>query len=242
METKAIKLNEQVCQINEILRSHGKIAVQEIKMIGREGNVIGQVKYGYKPQYVFDAVNTVLGAENWRHDLVKEDIFDSQAVAEVKLYLYIDGKWMCKGSQKGQSQIVKNNVGDAQKGAITNALLKCLSLISVGSDAYKGLLDTVYKEYTRSATKPSVSPPQTSCEPKDQASAISASSAVPESSAVKQSQNDSTGLPQIAGISYEERDGVVLAVGKGTFDKKDLLKAAGFMWDKKEKSWMKSAA
>jgi hypothetical protein len=45
-------------------------------------------------------------------------------------------------------------------------------------------------------------------------------------------------LPKIAGISYQQRDGIVIAVGN-SFDKKDLLKSAGFKWDKSDKSWFK---
>ena len=121
-------LQEKITSINERLRSFGIEAVQEIKMTGKDGQPIGQVKYGYRPQYIFDSVNEFLGPENWRYELSKEEIFDTQAVAEVKLFLKVDGEWFCKGSQKGQMQIVRGNVGDAQKGAITDAIQKCKSL------------------------------------------------------------------------------------------------------------------
>ena len=117
-------LMNKIDRINEELRSLGREAVQEIKMINQEGKVIGQVKYDYRPQYVFDCVNRFLGPENWKYELSKEEIFDRQAVAEVRLFIRIDSEWLCKGSQKGQMQIVKNNVGDARKGAITDALQK----------------------------------------------------------------------------------------------------------------------
>jgi len=86
------------------------------------------------------------GTENWRYELTREEIFDNQAVAEIRLYVKIDGDWLCKGSHKGQMQIIKGNVGDAQKGAITDAIQKCMSLLSIGSDAYKGLLKNVYQQ------------------------------------------------------------------------------------------------
>lgn len=137
-------LQEQIQSINERLRSFGNEAIQEIKMTDKGGNQIGQIKYGFRPQYVFDSVNEVLGLENWRYELTKEEIFESQAVAEVRLFVKIDGDWLCKGSHKGQMQIVKGNIGDAQKGAITDAIQKCMSLLSIGSDAYKGRLKNVY--------------------------------------------------------------------------------------------------
>ena len=194
MEQQTSNLNSQVRKVNEILRGFGKEAVQEIR-IG------GQVKYGYRPQWVFDAVNQVIGAENWRHEVIKEEIFNhsnqAQAVAEVRLYIKINGEWLCKGSQKGQSQIVKNNVGDAQKGAITNALLKCFSLLSVGSDAYKGLLGAVYNgRNTRpaaTAPKPAQTPSKNKQSEKPAKSDDSANPAATES------------VPEVEGAYPESR-------------------------------------
>jgi hypothetical protein len=217
----AATLQEKIKLINERLRSFGIEAVQEIKMTGKDGKVIGQVKYGYRPQYVFDSVNEFLGPENWRYELTKEEIFDTQAVAEVKLFLKVDGDWFCKGSQKGQMQIVKGNVGDAQKGAITDAIQKCMSLLSIGSDSYKGLLKNVYQK-SPGNTKPGKSQPA--------------------EKPAETSGKPATAMPKIAGVTFEDRQGVIIAIGDRLFDKKELLKAAGFQWDKTEKTWMKKAA
>ncbi len=35
---------------------------------------------------------------------------------------------------------------------------------------------------------------------------------------------------------------MVVAIGEHLFDKKELLKAAGFQWDKTGKAWLKKAA
>ncbi len=217
-------LQEQICSINERLRSFGIESIQEIKMTDREGKQIGQIKYGYRPQYVFDSVNEILGPENWRYELTKEQIYENQAVAEITLFLKIDDAWLCKGSHKGQMQIVKANVGDAQKGAITDAIQKCMSLLSIGSDAYKGLLKNVYNQ---GAKTPMSQIPNRSRQPVD-----------PHSG---QGDPAST-LPKIAGVTFENRQGVIVAIGDHLFDKKELLKAVGFQWDKTGKSWMKKAA
>lgn len=217
----AVTLKEKIDQINERLRSFGKEAVQEVKMTGKDGKVIGQVKYGYRPQYVFDSVNEFLGPENWKYELTKEEIFDTQAVAEVKLFLKVDNDWLCKGSQKGQMQIVKGNVGDAQKGAITDAIQKCMSLLSIGSDSYKGLLSKVYQ----------ANPPKSQ----------SGSSKQADKKTADQS-NKPSAMPKIAGVTFENHQGVIVAIGDRLYDKKELLKAAGFQWDKSEKTWMKKAA
>ncbi|MCL7489735.1 MAG: Rad52/Rad22 family DNA repair protein [Desulfobulbaceae bacterium] len=216
----AATLKEKIDSINERLRSFGKEAVQETKMTSKDGKVIGQIKYGYRSQYVFDCVNEVLGPENWRYELTKEEIFETQAVAEVKLFLKVDGEWFCKGSQKGQMQIVKSNVGDAQKGAITDAIQKCMSLLSIGSDSYKGLLKNVYLQCPG---KPKAERKQAAEKPADQSG-----SSVGE-------------LPEIAGVTFENRQSVIVAIGEKLFDKRQQLKAAGFIWNKSEKVWMKAA-
>ncbi len=216
----AATLKEKIDSINERLRSFGKEAVQETKMTGKDGKVIGQVKYGYRSQYVFDCVNEVLGPENWRYELTKEEIFETQAVAEVKLFIKVDGEWFCKGSQKGQMQIVKGNVGDAQKGTITDAIQKSMSLLSIGCDSYKGLLKNVFLQNlgNRKADKT-----QTTGKPADQ------------------SDNSAAELPEIAGVTFENRQGVIVAIGEKLFEKRQQLKEAGFTWNKSEKAWMKAA-
>ena len=224
-------LQEQIQSINERLRAFSIETIQEIKMTDKGGNMVGQIKYGFRPQYVFDSVNEVLGPENWRYELTKEEIFGTQAVAEVRLFVKIDGDWLCKGSHKGQMQIVKGNVGDAQKGAITDAIQKCMSLLSIGSDAYKGLLKNVYLQGTQ-RTQPPATQPKTK-----QASTTSQPAEPP----ANQSDPSAT-LPKIAGVSFEHRQGVIIAIGDHLFDKKELLKAAGFQWDRNVKTWMKQAA
>ncbi len=217
-------LTKQVEEINTALRAFGRAAVQEIKMM-KDGKVIGQVRYGYKPQYVFDAVNSILLPENWRYEVVSKEIFDSQVVVEVRLFIRVnDNEWVCKGSQTGQMQIVKGNIGDSYKGAITDAIQKCLSLLSIGTDAYRGLLGDVYLTGNCPATKlPKQQPEQ--------------SGKSPSTTNIDQARNNSD-LPKIAGINYQQRDGIVIAVGN-SFDKKDLLKSAGFKWDTSDKNWYK---
>jgi len=178
------------------------------------------------PDYVFDAVNKVLQPENWRYEVVSKEIYDNQVVAEVKLFLRAGEDWFCKGSQTGQMQIIKKNVGDAMKGAITDALQKCLSLLSIGSDAYKGLLKDVYHSGNRPLATTRKQPQQ-------------------QQQTRQARQNDSgqsttIELPKIAGIKYQRRDGIVVAIGN-SFDKKELLKSAGFKWDKSGKNWYKEA-
>jgi len=151
---------------------------------------------------------------------------DHQVVAEVKLFIRIADEWMCKGSQTGQMQIVRGNVGDAMKGAITDALQKCFSLLSIGSDAYRGLLKEVYFS---GAHQEDATPAQASRQP----------DRTPSQPPADQPVNN--GLPKIDGIKYQRRNGIIVAVGN-SFDKKELLKSAGFRWDGAGKHWYKETA
>lgn len=238
---KSQELENTIQSINAKLRDFGKDAVQEIKM-EKDGRQIGQIRYGYKPQYVVDAVNEILGQENWIFDLLKEDVYENQCSVLVSVYLNTPNGFLCKGPQRGQMQIVKNNVGDAQKGAITAAIQKGLSLWSIGQDSYLGKLETVYK-----SGKPATNNQTGASKQKP----IAAQSTPSESSSQTPQDNNaptdaqgasSDGLPVIDGVDYEYREGgVVVALGKACYDGKDLLKAAGFAWDKVEKVWSKAA-
>ena len=49
MQENEKTITSKVEAINALLRAFGRQAVQEIKMM-KDGQVIGQVRYGYKPQ------------------------------------------------------------------------------------------------------------------------------------------------------------------------------------------------
>jgi len=233
-------LSDKISAINNMLRGFGSSAVQKIEMKNKDGQIIGMVRYGYKPQYVFDAVNQIIGPENWRYELVKEEIFENQAVAEVKLFLNTDTDWLCKGSHKGQMQIIKGNVGDAQKGAITDAIQKCFSLVSIGCDAYRGLLSAVYNA-TSSAPRPPAKPAQPPAQQQPVMPPQEQQATLPPAQPPVQPPETSSlpNLPMIDGIEYQYLDGFIIATGKGTYDKKDLLKSVGFKWAKEQKTWRK---
>src|SRR6266446_3032886 len=100
---------------------------------------------GYKPQYLIDAMNAVFGIGKWGFEELFAEVLTSQtekgtaslAVAQVKVWLKDVAStpvgW-------GQSHVTKGDVGDAKKGAQTDAIKKALSYFSVGNRAYHGLL------------------------------------------------------------------------------------------------------
>jgi len=131
-----MKIDEKIKKINEILDSYGDEAIQEEKRPG------GLSLWGYKPQYLIDAVNEVLGPDGWGYKLISIDTTPADnnkisAVAQVEVYIKIGETIICKGPQFGVST---NYKGDAEKGALTDAIGKGLSLWGIGSKAYRGLL------------------------------------------------------------------------------------------------------
>ena len=233
--------SETVKQINAKLRSFGTEAIQQVMFKDKDGKVIGQIRYGFKPQYVFDAVNEILQPENWRYEIVSKEIFDFQAVVEVKLFIRIGNEWLCKGSQTGQMNIVKKNVGDAYKGAVTDAIQKCFSLVSIGSDAYRGLLEDVYKSGSDNRPSASNSPSRSqhgrSVQNKQQRNnqvGQHQQISVPQTPPIQAG-------PYLAGVDYQQHNGRIIATGD-TFNKKELLKAEGFRWNGAEKNWYKEVA
>ena len=100
---------------------------------------------GYKPQHVVDAMNVVFGIGGWGFDELEASILTSQtekgssslAIAQVKVWIK---DIACMPVGWGQSRVTKGDVGDAKKGAQTDALKKALSYFSIGNRAYHGLL------------------------------------------------------------------------------------------------------
>lgn len=215
---------QKIEQINTILRNQGKAVIQE-KKIQKDGKIIGKIQYGYIPQAVFDAVNQVIGPENWKYAVLDIEIHESQVIASVDVFIRTDeGEWLSKGQQFGQSNIVKGNLGDAKKGAITDAIQKCFSLWSIGADAYAGKLEKVWKG------QDSGEKPKTQAQNHTQQ----------EEKQPKKSQNTQT-PPRLEGVVFENKDGRLIARGK-TYGKSTALKHAGFQWDPESKVWWKKAA
>jgi len=224
-------LKEIIENINNKLRSYGKAAVKE-SQIG--DNPI--VRYGYKPQYIFDAINEELGPENWRYEIASKEILNTQVVVEVKLFIMANGEWLLKGSQFGQAQIVKKNAGDAHKGAVTDALGKVFATgLSIGTDAYRGLLKSVYVSSARNTTAAKAA---SSIKTSPKTTSPKTADATNKTSIINQ-END---LPEIAGVSYQMVGDVCIASGNQVYDKKDLLKAVGFKWYSDEKHWARPLA
>jgi hypothetical protein len=211
---------EKVEQVNHLLSSQGNAIIQR-KQIGGQPAL-----YGYKPQYLIDAVNQVFGPENWYYELYESNVFPASENGEsgqviVKLELFMrereDCEFFSHGIQFGQSTIVHKNVGDATKGAVTDAIGKGFSLFSIGAAAYRGELESVFKgDVTYEAP-----PPQ---------------NGVIENSP-EESESGENMLPPLPNVIYEpDGNGLVFAKGD-TYENRNLLKRLGFKWYPEHKAW-----
>ncbi len=215
---------DKVNQVNSILASLGKSIIQERRIGGQ------MVLYGYKPQYLFDAVNEVFGAQNWRYELYDTEIIwfsdnedSGQVIARVEVFMREneDQEFFSHGVQYGQSNIVHKNIGDATKGAITDAIGKGFSLFSIGSQAYRGELESVYN----------------GAEPEKPDNNISYNNRQPASQHGESEPAIDGELPELPNVVYEyDKSGLVLARGE-TYPNRFLLKRLGFRWMQEHKAW-----
>jgi len=123
-------------------------AVNRMLQEGEPGNIsVDNYSHftGYKPQFIVDAMNVVFGIGGWGFEELSAEVLTSQtekgtaslAVAQVKAWLK---DVACTPVGWGQSRVTKGDVGDAKKGAQTDAIKKALSYFSIGNRAYHGLL------------------------------------------------------------------------------------------------------
>lgn len=226
---------EKINQVNTLLQSQGNRIIQKMQVGNRPA------LYGYKPQFIIDAVNEVFGPENWHYQLHDTDLFTSgddeksgQVVVSVELFIRAstEAAFVTHGIQFGQTQIIHGNVGDAKKGAVTDAVGKSLSLFSIGKAAYRGELEQLF------LGKQVSSSPKLKAVPN---SGVKTPDLQPSPPATK--QEEITGLPILPKVTYETTtDGTILAQGD-TYNNRPLLKSMGFVWLSKEKAWgLKKAA
>ncbi|SRR6266704_3166093 len=125
---------------------HTKVeAVNRLLLEGEPGNIstddhASYASTGYKPQYVIDAMNEVFFGE-WGFSEVGSEIVpgDKGVLAVSQVQVWLAGIEF-KPTSWGQNRVTSGNVGDAKKGAQTDAIKKALSYFSIGNRAYLGLL------------------------------------------------------------------------------------------------------
>lgn len=96
---------------------------------------------GYRPQFIVDAMNEVFGWGGWGFVELSNEIAEGEKAALIvsQVRVFLKGVDF-QPSGWGQARITKGDVGDARKGAQTDAIKKALSYFSIGNRAYRGLL------------------------------------------------------------------------------------------------------
>lgn len=120
-------------------------AVNKLLLEGEPENISvddhgGTTYTGYKPQYLIDAMNQVFDIGAWGFEEVSSEITPGEkglAIAQVKVW--IEGV-KAQPVGWGQNRVTRGDIGDARKGAQTDAIKKALSYFSIGNRAYRGLL------------------------------------------------------------------------------------------------------
>lgn len=122
---------------------------------------------GYQAQYIIERLNDIFGHDSWRAYIIEERETSKFAGAKVTLEI-LNWKLDNEGApvpppaviitrtQWGTCEIEKENIFDAKKGAITNAICKCASMLDIGHKAYKGLLEPVAEEKPAEIQSPTI--------------------------------------------------------------------------------------
>jgi hypothetical protein len=123
---------EKVAEVNKLL------------LAGEPGNISvdDHSDYtGYKPQSVVDAMNTVFWGQ-WGFEKISSEIVagDKSGLAVAEVQVWLAGNDF-KPTSYGQNRVTRGDIGDARKGAQTDAIKKALSYFSIGNRAYHGLLE-----------------------------------------------------------------------------------------------------
>jgi len=110
-----------------------------------------------KAQYVVERLNDVMNFHNWRIEGKYDKQENGSVLFEGQLVLFL-GDYLGTAGRDSAVHIIptvgysdkKKNIGDAYKGARTDALSKAASYLGIANDVFKGLVGT---GGTKKATK-----------------------------------------------------------------------------------------
>lgn len=140
--------------IKELRKVFPKEAIQIYKKLRDPKTGEEKILVGYKPQYIIERLNDAFGHENWDFEVKQLKMDDSCAWCHGTLTIYMSRanedslsgplirSVMTKKDHIGSCEFYKGiSYGDALKGAVTNCIEKCASMLDIGQDAYKGLVE-----------------------------------------------------------------------------------------------------
>jgi len=109
-----------------------------------------------KPAFIYERLNDVFGIDGWTFDseILKEipqaNGKDIYVIAKVTLKCRIGESVVIRSQYGGNCN--QRDVGDSYKGAVTDALTKCASMIYIAQDVYKGEQNHNKKVYSGAGT------------------------------------------------------------------------------------------
>lgn len=118
-----------------------------------------------KAAFVIERLNDVFGHLGWGYTFTDIEPHDGEFVTKVTLVIKGDGvhnEFPHEICQFGGKKIVRNNVTDACKSAVTDGLTKCASILGIGHKVFKGMVKSGDKPKATSKKQPAKKKPETS--------------------------------------------------------------------------------
>lgn len=127
---------------------------------------------GFGYQFLVNRLNETVGIGHWRTlhavelRMLDKEKGQQEATVTMKIQLgnYIEGEWQILAEVEGYGGHVSKSLGDAKKGAFTNAFKKTVAMLGVGRQAYEGSIDDDFCDpdghAAELATPPKGAPPR----------------------------------------------------------------------------------
>ncbi len=104
-----------------------------------------------KAMYVILRLNDVFGITGWGYEFTEPQERDGEYFTKVTLKIYNENETHSI-TQYGGKKVVRNNITDAYKSAITDGLTKCASILGIGHKVFKGEVKAGQAQETQSSS------------------------------------------------------------------------------------------
>lgn len=91
-----------------------------------------------KAMFVIERLNDTFGIFGWKYTFDEPKEKDGEYYCKVTLSITGENEAVHSISQYGGKRVVRNNITDAYKSAITDGLTKCASILGIGHKVFKG--------------------------------------------------------------------------------------------------------
>ena len=95
-----------------------------------------------KAAYVLERLTDIFGIGGWTYTFTPWEVSGAEVLTMVTLTVKDSSGNEVSFSQSGGKRVIKENVNDARKSAVTDGLTKCASILGIGHTVFKGLVDS----------------------------------------------------------------------------------------------------